>query len=171
MPCRHDAIAFSALVGIDVGLPSGTPVILFPTNGLVLYDPDSIVFLAAIPNDLDSADIMDFILNDVYIGTDSAPPYTKTSMINTAMGSYHLKVKSTQAQGSSLLSTPVSFNIRCIREDINVDGVVTTLDFLLLLGSYGTDCSKGCAADFNDDTVVSTIDFLRLLAVFGYSCL
>lgn len=52
--------------------------------------------------------------------------------------------------------------------DLNGDGVVNTVDLLILLGNWGTcnDC-KACPVDLNDDCVVNTSDLLLLLGNWG----
>ncbi len=175
---HHEAFAISSPVFIIVSgdpipppPPGNGPYIVSPINGSILYDPDTIKIVAAIVNPLDSAYRMEFFRDDTSLGIDSMTPYVNTSLLNPAMGAYTIKVKSTDQVGIVSESDAVNFTVRCIREDINIDGVVNTIDFLLLLSAYGTNCTGGCPADFNDDRVVSAIDFLRLLAVFRYSCL
>ena len=51
--------------------------------------------------------------------------------------------------------------------DIDGDGVVGIIDFLLLLAAWGP-CA-GCPEDLDQDGVVGIIDFLALLAAWG-SC-
>ena len=50
--------------------------------------------------------------------------------------------------------------------DINGDGFVDVIDFLLLLNAWGPcpgACPPSCAADLNDDCTVDVLDFLGLL--------
>jgi len=55
-----------------------------------------------------------------------------------------------------------------IAGDFNGDGIVTTSDLLVLLGTYGNDTDVGVfAGDFNNDGVVSTSDLLSFLGFFG----
>jgi glucose/arabinose dehydrogenase len=49
--------------------------------------------------------------------------------------------------------------------DINNDGIVSTADLLILLGSWGK--CPGCPADLNNDGVVGTADLLILLGNWG----
>jgi hypothetical protein len=54
--------------------------------------------------------------------------------------------------------------------DIDGDGVVGVLDFLLLLGAWGPcpePCPPSCSADFNGNCEVDVNDFLTLLANWG----
>jgi DNA-binding beta-propeller fold protein YncE len=54
--------------------------------------------------------------------------------------------------------------------DLNGDGVVSILDFLLMLGSWGPcpqPCPPSCTADLNGDCLVSVTDFLILLSNWG----
>jgi hypothetical protein len=54
--------------------------------------------------------------------------------------------------------------------DLDGDGVVGILDFLLMLGSWGPcpqPCPPSCAADLDGDCLVSVTDFLILLANWG----
>lgn len=52
--------------------------------------------------------------------------------------------------------------------DLNGDGVVSTLDLLLLLADFG--CVSNCTADINGDGLSSTSDLLVLLAAYGDIC-
>jgi hypothetical protein len=140
-------------------------------EGFLYYDPDTIPIIAEIIDPKDSIYVMEFFRDDTSLGKDSIAPYINAALLNPAMGNYTIKVTSKDLAGIVSGTSPVHFTVRCIREDINIDGVVSTFDFLLLLGAYGKDCVSQCPEDFNDDGVVSTIDFLRILAVFGYSCL
>ncbi len=54
--------------------------------------------------------------------------------------------------------------------DLNVDGEVGIVDFLLLLGAWGPcppPCPPACGADINGDCAVDVVDFLGLLAAWG----
>jgi hypothetical protein len=128
-----------------------------------------VVIVALIDND--SSYVVEFYKGDTLIGTDDTSPYTNLALQNPPMGPYSINVKSVNGQGTLFSSPDTHFIVRCIREDINNDGVVNTFDFLLLLAAYGLDCNNGCPEDFNDDMVVSTLDFLRILTKLGYSCL
>jgi hypothetical protein len=50
--------------------------------------------------------------------------------------------------------------------DIDGDGTVGVVDFLLLLGSWGP-CSGACLADLDGDGAVGVTDFLMLLGHWG----
>jgi hypothetical protein len=52
------------------------------------------------------------------------------------------------------------------REDINKDGKVDNIDFLILLGKFGRACSC-CPEDINADGMVNTTDLLHLISEFG----
>ena len=70
----------------------------------------------------------------------------------------------------SLPVVPAPFTILGAAEipgDIDGDGVVGVLDFLLLLAAWGQcprPCPPLCAADLDGDCYVSVTDFLMLLA-------
>lgn len=68
------------------------------------------------------------------------------------------------------LSDGVQLQVRKIG-DIDGDGTVGTVDFLLaLLGAWGPcalPCPPSCIADFDGDCSVGTVDFLALLANWG----
>ena len=142
----------------------------YPANNAILYDPDTLTILTQSTDTAGLVAFVDFILNDEVIGRDSFPPY-QFPVINPPMGQYTLKVRTSRLSGAANDSAQHQFTVRCIREDINIDGVVNTFDFLLLLAAYGNDCQVQCIEDFNDDGAVGAFDFLRILAVFGYSCL
>lgn len=52
--------------------------------------------------------------------------------------------------------------------DLNQDGIVTTLDLLVLLADFG--CVVDCTADPNGDGITSAADLLSLLAAYGDLC-
>ena len=55
-------------------------------------------------------------------------------------------------------------------EDIVVNGIIDTMDVLLLLSQYG--CSSGnCTADITGDGSVNSEDLLALLAMYGLPCI
>jgi hypothetical protein len=54
--------------------------------------------------------------------------------------------------------------------DLDGDGHVTVLDFLLLLAAWGPcpdPCPPSCAADLDGDCQIGVLDFLALLANWG----
>lgn len=171
---NHQAYAYSSPVFILVsdGPTQNTtwPRITSPSDGYLFYDPDTIPITAEMINPNDTVYVVEFFRDDTSLGKDSIVPYLNTSLLNPAMGHYTITARSRDVASVISTSPPIHFSVRCIREDINVDGLVSTLDFLLLLGAYGNGCPGGCASDFNDDQVVSTLDFLSLLARYGYSC-
>jgi hypothetical protein len=61
------------------------------------------------------------------------------------------------------------FKSLCHPADLNGDGVVNSLDFLLLLSTFNTGCI-GCISDINQDGFISTGDFLVLVGAFGTTC-
>jgi hypothetical protein len=165
---HHEGMAFSNTVTVTVTGPP-TIHIVTPRDNELLFDPDTLQMEAAISND--SIYTVDFYLDDVLIGSDDIAPYTNLSLLNLPMGPYSLQAKVVPVHGAPFESTIIHVTLRCIREDVNNDGVVNTFDFLDFLGAFGSHCINGCAADFNDDFEVNTFDFLRLLTKLGYSCL
>ncbi len=134
-----------------------------------LFDPDTLTIEAMAFDPNDGVNFVNFYNDSSLIGTDSLAPYVNTDLLNPPMGQYTLRARTTDNGGMSTMSEPVRVTVRCIREDVDINGTVNTFDFLLVLAAYGKDCFR-CAEDFNDDGVVSTFDFLRLLARFGYTC-
>ncbi len=60
----------------------------------------------------------------------------------------------------------IAFSGPCVG-DVDGDGIVGILDFLMLLADWGPcdqPCPPSCAADFDDDCTVGITDFLMLLA-------
>ena len=165
---NHQAMTYSNSVTVFV---NAAPVvnILTPTDGAKFYDPDSILVEADVIDANDTTVQVEFFLDNESIGMDSVPPYV-IHLLNSSIGSHTLIVKSTDPYGATTVSRVVNISVRCIREDINIDGYVSTFDFLLLLTAYGSHCPLACPEDFNDDGIVDTFDFLRILARFGYSC-
>ncbi len=140
-----------------------------PLDSAVLYDPDTLVIEVWATDPDDGISTVTFYRDSVIIGVDSVAPYRNTTLLNPPMGMYTLSARSTDFSGSIATTTPRYITVRCIREDIDVNGTVNTFDFLLLLAAYGRACS-GCPEDFNEDGLVSTTDFLRILARYGYTC-
>jgi len=57
-----------------------------------------------------------------------------------------------------------------VRGDLDGDGVVGFLDFLMLLGAWGPcagSCPPFCAGDLDGDCTVGITDFLLLLAAWS----
>lgn len=164
------AIAFSTPVIVSFGdnLAPSCSITNLQDNA-ILFDPDTLTIevMAFDPND--GVHYVYFFSDSTIIGTDSFAPYVNTALLNPPMGMYTLRAQSTDFAGMSTMTDPVRVTVRCIREDIDINGTVNTFDFLLLLAAYGKTCLR-CAEDFNEDGVVSTFDFLRILAKFGYTC-
>ncbi|MCB0760055.1 MAG: dockerin type I repeat-containing protein [Flavobacteriales bacterium] len=67
---------------------------------------------------------------------------------------------------TSLTFVEFSFDeIVQVAGDYNGDGVVDTVDLLMLLGTIG--CDVDCATDLNDDSMVNVADLLLFLSYFG----
>ncbi|HSF89244.1 MAG TPA: Ig-like domain-containing protein [Saprospiraceae bacterium] len=165
------AIAFSTPVNVFYGDNlAPTCIISNLEDRDTLYDPDTLTIKVISIDPNDGVHYVNFYSDSVLIGTDSVAPYMNAALLNPPMGMYTLRAKSTDYGGMSTMTAPVRVTVRCIREDIDNNGTVNTLDFLLLLAAYGKVCFH-CAENVNDDGVVSTIDFLSLLAKFGYTCI
>jgi len=164
----RNGMMVSALVTGIVNAPP-TCVITSPFDGEIFFDPVTIPFQVLATDATDGVAEVEFFLNMVSIGVDNLAPFENLSLLDTPMGMYTLLAKSTDIYGVSTFSSPVNITVRCIREDIDLNGIVNTTDFLLFISSYGIQCN-GCNADFNDDGEVNTIDFLRLLSKIGYTC-
>jgi len=74
--------------------------------------------------------------------------------------------------GDSLVSDHLLFaadlrpaSVDGCQADLNGDGAVDTIDFLDLLGAWGSN--PGHPADLDRNGLVDTIDFLALLAAWG----
>jgi len=146
-----------------------TCLIVSPADGLILYDPDTIVITAVATDETDSIAVVDFFVDDTPIGSDSLAPYNNISLLNMPVGMYVLTARSMDNLGATTTSLPVHITVRCVREDLDNDGTVNSNDFLIFLPSFDNDC-VGCIQDFNDDGKIDSFDFLRLLAVLGYTC-
>ena len=140
-----------------------------PLDSAILYDPDTLVIEVWATDPDDGVSSVTFYRDSVVIGVDSVAPYRNIDLLNPPMGMYTLSARTADYSGTIVPSSPIRITVRCIREDIDVNGTVNTLDFLLLLAAYGRTCS-GCPEDFNEDGLVSTTDFLRILARYGYTC-
>ncbi len=166
-----DFIVTYAINGITV-LKNASPVCSItnpPYNGFLYYDPNVILVEVLATDVNDTVTLVEFFLDSIKFGEDNTAPYSNSGLVNTPMGMYTLTVMATDSFGITTVSMPVDITVRCIRQDIDNDGIVNTIDFLLFLSSYGNTCN-GCPADFNLDGAVNTIDFLSLLADFGYTC-
>ena len=146
-----------------------TCVLTYPSNGSY-FNPGSTILLAASAIDsLGKVVKVEFYDGDNKIGEDLAFPYT-VEYSYAPSGNRILRAKAFDNHQAMTYSAPVSITVSCIREDINIDGVVNTFDFLLLLIAYGNLCTMTCPPDVNEDGIVDTFDFLRILARFGYRC-
>ena len=52
--------------------------------------------------------------------------------------------------------------------DLNLDGLISVADILVMLGDFG--CDSLCVADVNEDDSVGSSDLLIMLTVFGAGC-
>ncbi len=140
-----------------------------PLDGATLFDPDTLIIEVESNDPDDGVMMVAFFIDSTLIENDSVSPYRSSALVNPPMGQYMISARSTDMSGFTSTAAPVFITIRCIREDIDNNGTVNTLDFLFLLSAFGRPCSD-CPEDFNLDGAVSTIDFLRILSVFGYTC-
>lgn len=170
------AKAIDARNGMTVSMPitgivnaPPTCSIINPTDGQIFYDPNTIPFVVSATDATDSVRYVEFFLDGVPLGVDSFLPYESNAMVNTPMGMYTLTAKAEDIYGVITYSLPIDIVVRCIREDLDQNGIVNTSDYLLLLSAFGSFCT-GCNEDFNDDGAVNTIDFLRLLTKIGHTC-
>ncbi|MDZ4747376.1 MAG: Ig-like domain-containing protein [Saprospiraceae bacterium] len=164
------ATTFSDPVNITYGDNiSPTCAITNLQDSMKLFDPDTLLIEAIAADPDDGVQVVSFFRDSIMVGTDSLAPYTNVALLNPPMGMYTLSAQSTDFSGKSSTRQPVHITVRCIREDIDNNGTVNTVDFLLLLAVFGKNCIS-CREDFNEDGVVSTIDFLRLLTKIGYTC-
>jgi hypothetical protein len=164
---NHQAMTYSNSVSV---LVNAAPVsaILTPADGARFYDPDTIIVEASVIDANDTTNQVEFFLDDESLGINNHPPYV-IHLLNIPIGPHTLHVKSSDQYGATSISQVIHFIARCIREDVNNDGVVSSYDFLDVLTTFGSDC-QGCPTDFNNDGRVDTFDYLRVLARFGYSC-
>ncbi len=144
-------------------------IIINPVNGAILFDPQVIPVYAEATDQDNNITELRFYLDMNIIGTDSFLPYQNASLVDLPMGQYTLHAQSIDSYGASGLSSLIEITVRCIREDLDNNGIVNTNDFLLFLAAFGDTCS-GCNQDFNDDTSVNTFDFLNLLTKIGHTC-
>lgn len=146
-----------------------TCAIMDPFNGEIFYDPALVPFIVSATDATDNVAYVEFFLDSVSLGVDFSFPYQSNALINLPIGLYTLTAKAEDIYGVVTFSSPIDIVSRCIREDLDQNGIVNTSDYLLLLSSFGTFCT-GCDEDFNNDGAVNTIDFLRLLTKIGYTC-
>ena len=66
------------------------------------------------------------------------------------------------------VSSPVAAFGEVCEGDANDDGTTGILDFLIVLGQFGMDCSQEpCDGDVNNDGIVDVLDFLVVIGNFG----
>lgn len=170
------AKAIDARNGMGISLPitgivnaPPTCLIIDPMDGQIFHDPDTIPIIVSALDATDSVSYVQFFLDGVPLEVDSFFPYVSNVLLNTPMGMYTLTAKAEDIYGVITYSLPIDIVVRCIREDLDQNGVVNTNDYLLLLSAFGSFCT-GCDEDFNNDGAINTIDFLRLLTKMGYTC-
>jgi hypothetical protein len=54
--------------------------------------------------------------------------------------------------------------------DLNIDGIVNTVDLTMFLSHFGQTISPGTQGDLNNDGAVNTQDLTRFLSAFGQPC-
>lgn len=164
---RYGMTASIPVTGIVNAPP--TCSITDPFDGQIFHDPDTIPILVSAFDATDSVAYVQFFLDGVPVEVDSVLPYESKALLNTPMGMYTVTSKAEDIYGVMTFSLPVDIVVRCIREDLDQNGIVNTSDYLLLLSSFDSFCT-GCDEDFNNDGAVNTIDFLRLLTQIGHTC-
>jgi|GEM_PF-1132438 len=159
----------SPLVHIVVNGPPTCTLIEPAMDSMLYYDPAILTLqvLATDPNDQVSE--VEFYVDSVLVGSDTTSPF-EWSIVNPSLGTYTVYAKAYDTYGVVTVSTVFHYTIRCIREDLDNNGIVNTIDFLLFLSVFGDNCPVSCPADFNDDGVVNTTDYLHLLSAIGYMC-
>lgn len=170
------AKAIDARNGMTISLPvtgivnaPPTCSIATPVNGQEFYDPAVVPFLVSATDATDNVAYVEFFLDGVSLGVDLSSPYESNALINLPMGMYTLTAKAEDIYGVITFSSPIDIVSRCIREDLDQNGIVNTNDYLLFLSAFGNPCMS-CIEDFNEDGAVNTLDFLRLLDKLGYTC-
>ena len=113
---------------------------------------------------------VEFWMDGQLLNTDTTAPYSYSLDTTKYTSAAHsLQTKAYDAAGNVGTSTALSVTIKNFPEDINQDGVVSLLDFSILVskfGQTGTPTVLG-RSDINVDGVVNLQDFSLLVSKFG----
>ena len=164
----QNILSLTSSDGMNIVAQAGICEINIPDEGYIYYDPD-LIFVQALVSDSSDVVKVDFYMDSLHLGTDYEAPFRNMKLFNSPMGPYDLMAVATYYNGATATSTPVHIFIRCVREDLDNNGRVNINDFLILLGSFGIQCT-GCHEDLTQDGAVNTFDYLRFLGALGIRC-
>ncbi len=101
-------------------------------------------------------------------------PWNGADHIELLAGTHYFQVEATVVDIVSSYSFELSATAppSACPEDINGDGLISTIDVLISLSEFGcvVDEFTACAADIDGDGSVSVIDLLAILGSFGLPC-
>lgn len=94
---------------------------------------------------------------------------TTSSITITQPGTYGLTLNCYKCNYGIYIANPITFGSNALNTDLNSDGVVDVLDYIIFLGEYLTPCPN-CPQDFYPDGYVDTRDYLIWVADIFKTC-
>ncbi|MBP6091877.1 MAG: hypothetical protein KA521_11550 [Crocinitomicaceae bacterium] len=94
---------------------------------------------------------------------------TTKSITVTQPGTYGLTLNCYKCYYGIYIANPITIGGNTLITDLNTDGVVDVLDYIIFLGEYLTPC-PGCPQDFYPDGFVDTRDYLIWVADIFKTC-
>lgn len=94
---------------------------------------------------------------------------TTSSITVTQPGSYGLTLNCYKCNFGTYTANPITISSHTLITDLNTNGVVDVLDYIIFLGEYLTPC-PGCPQDFYPDGFVDTRDYLIWVADIFKTC-
>jgi hypothetical protein len=89
---------------------------------------------------------------------------TTPSITITQPGTYGLTLNCSKGSNvTTYVANPITIGSHTLNTDLNVNGVVDVLDYIIFLSQYFAPCSS-CPQDFNGDGFVDTRDYLIWVA-------
>ncbi len=98
---------------------------------------------------------------------------TTSSIQVSATGVYGLKITTYKGKGKggkcTSVAVPVAITVSSLISDLNNDGNVDVLDYIIFLGVFNSPC-PACAEDFIADGLIDTRDYLRWVSDIFKTC-
>lgn len=98
---------------------------------------------------------------------------TTSSIQVSATGVYGLKITNYKGKGKggkcTSIAVPVTITVSSLITDLNNDGNVDVLDYIIFLGVFNSPC-PACAEDFIADGLIDTRDYLRWVSDIFKTC-
>ena len=94
---------------------------------------------------------------------------TTSSITVTQPGTYGLTLNCYKCYYGIYVANPKTITSHTLNTDLNANGVVDVLDYIIFLGEYLTPC-PGCPQDFYPDGYIDTRDYLIWVADIFKTC-